>query len=132
MFQVKFCFLSEFQRERLSIFMATNKRVSFQIDASNRQINFSSKMNSRSLFVVYLLVLISMIIGSSFAVPLERETFHLRPRKLNNAAWLSAPHFSALAKRGRFVFREAPFVDENDFYEPDTDEFHPDKRNWRL
>lgn len=70
----------------------------------------------------------------SSSVVVADERYHPRARKLANAPWLSGPHFPAMSKRGRFVFRDAP----NDFFhdsaldDMENYDFHPDKRNWRL
>lgn len=65
-----------------------------------------------------------------------------RARKLSNAPWLSAPHFPALSKRGRFVFRQAASGQhhddatvDHDLDSADTSDHQQqllDKRNWRL
>jgi len=68
------------------------------------------------------------------SVAVAEERYHPRARKLSNAQWLGAPHFQALEKRGRFVFRDAPndpFHDST-FDDLENMDHHPDKRNWRL
>lgn len=57
-----------------------------------------------------------------------------RTRKLSNVPWLGAPHFQALTKRGRFVFREASndYLHDSKADDVDDIELHSDKRNWRL
>ncbi len=87
-------------------------------------------MYSRIVFALCTIAIFLFMISSSVIVAEERH--HART-KLANAPWLSAPHFQMIAKRGRFVFRDAPndhdhFHDLNDM----EDGLHPDKRNWRL
>ncbi|CAF0821371.1 unnamed protein product [Rotaria sordida] len=70
----------------------------------------------------------------STSVAVAEVYYNPRTRKLSNVAWLSAPHFQALTKRGRFVFREASNEYLPDAKDDDVDNSdpQPDKRNWRL
>jgi hypothetical protein len=87
-------------------------------------------MYSRIVFV-FCTIAIFLFLASSSSVAVAEENNFNRARKLSNAQWLAAPHFQALAKRGRFVFRDAP----NDYlHDTANDDLGSltDKRNWRL
>jgi hypothetical protein len=86
-------------------------------------------MYSRTVFIFCTIAILLFLALSSVAVAEEHHS--ARARKLPSPSWLAAPHFQALSKRGRFVFRDAP---NDDHYDSTNDEFdlHPDKRNWRL
>ena len=87
-------------------------------------------MPSQRLFMFCFILICSILICSS--IPLNTgRVLSSRPRKLTQASWLSAPHLPALSKRGRFVFREAPF-DHLDESIDDAFDFFKEKRNWRL
>jgi hypothetical protein len=84
-------------------------------------------MHSRIGVVVCTIAIFLVLASSSVAVAEEQ---HLpRAKKLPNAAWLGAPHFQALLKRGRFVFRETPYFHDST---NENIDLQPDKRNWRL
>lgn len=87
-------------------------------------------MYSRVVFV-FCTIAIFLFLASSSSVAVAEENHFARTRKLSNAPWLAAPHFQALAKRGRFVFRDA----HNDYFQDSANDdlgFLTDKRNWRL
>jgi hypothetical protein len=85
-------------------------------------------MYSRIIFVFCSIAIFLILASSSVAV--AEESHFARGKKLSNAQWLAAPHFQALAKRGRFVFRDT----SNDYHDSTNDDFGflTDKRNWRL
>ncbi|CAF2451651.1 unnamed protein product [Rotaria sp. Silwood2] len=84
-------------------------------------------------FIALCTIAIFLFMVSS-AVAVAEVVYNPRTRKLSNVPWLAAPHFQALAKRGRFVFREASNEYLHDTKNDDVDnaDSHPDKRNWRL
>ncbi|CAF1143440.1 unnamed protein product [Adineta steineri] len=89
-------------------------------------------MHSPSLFVLCTIAIFLFMVSSSTVVA---EEHHIAPaRKLTNAAWLGAPHFQQLSKRGRMVFRDAPQHYDHELTKNDV-EYNEDfltKRNWRL
>ncbi|UJR16447.1 hypothetical protein I4U23_003349 [Adineta vaga] len=87
-------------------------------------------MHSRSVFIFCTIAVFLLMISSSVTVAEEQH----QARKLANAQWLNNPHFQALAKRGRFVFRDAPNAYHHEMKSDDLEfnDDHPEKRNWRL
>jgi hypothetical protein len=87
------------------------------------------EMYSRIVFAFCTIAIFLILASSSVAV--AEENHFPRARKLSNAQWLGAPHFQALAKRGRFVFRD---TSDDHFHDSANDDlgFLTDKRNWRL
>jgi hypothetical protein len=89
------------------------------------------------------MAILAVLFSATVSVAGAREAGNYpRARKLSNAPWLSAPHFPALSKRGRFVFRQAASPQHHDDSAVDHDldsaetSDHQqqllDKRNWRL
>jgi hypothetical protein len=110
---------------------------SFQIKNSHtcsslRIFYFKEKMHSRVVLVLCTIAVVLYMVSST--VDAGEEHFYPRSRKLSNVAWLAAPHFQALPKRDRFVFRDAPNGHFHDSSNIDMEDVavHPDKRNWRL
>ena len=89
-------------------------------------------MHSRAVFVLCTIAVLLFAVSSK--VDATEEGSYPRARKLSNVAWLAAPHFQALPKRDRFVFRDAPNDHFHDSSNIDMEDvaLHPDKRNWRL
>jgi hypothetical protein len=86
------------------------------------------KMHSRSVFILCTIAIFLFMVSSSVTV--AEEQHYPGARKLAGGQWLAAPHFQALSKRGRFVFRDAQKDSNND--DVDDSDDHPAKRNWRL
>lgn len=89
-------------------------------------------MHSRAVFVLCTIAIFLFVVSSSVVV--AEDHYQPRARKLPNAQWLSGPHFPAMSKRGRFVFRNAPndYLHDSTFDDVENLDLHPDKRNWRL
>ena len=96
--------------------------------------SLDNTMQIRNILIFCIIAVFSALISTAVGVAAEREIHYPRLRKLTNAGWLSAPHFSALAKRGRFVFREAPSAEQDESNDQNSDnaDRNADKRNWRL
>ena len=94
------------------------------------QIDSRLTMQFRSVVVLCLTFLFSVFIGSTVSMNTGR-VLSARARKISQVPWLSAPHFPAFSKRGRFVFRDAP-ADHLDESLVDDLDLLPDKRNWRF
>lgn len=95
-------------------------------------------MQSRIVLFSCMLAIVLLMV-CSLASSYDEHNYP-RMRKLSNGAWLSAHHFAPAEKRGRFVFREAPFfhrfeqINEDSLANDDEQntDFNFDKRNWRL
>ncbi|CAF1500073.1 unnamed protein product [Rotaria magnacalcarata] len=87
--------------------------------------------DEKTLALCAMAIFLSMVSSSVIA----GEVYHYpHIRKLSNVPWLRAPHFQALSKRGRFVFREASndYLPDSKNDDVDDADLHSDKRNWRL
>jgi len=84
-------------------------------------------MNSRITFALCIIAMFLLAVALPMATAEQNGRFQ---SKLSNPGWLSAPHFPAFEKRGRFVFRDLA----NAHHQSENDEaaVNPDKRNWRL
>ncbi|CAF1480294.1 unnamed protein product [Rotaria sp. Silwood1] len=95
-------------------------------------------MNSRIISVLCSIAIFLLMVSSS--VVIADDQYYPRARKISHGSWLSAQHFQPLDKRGRFVFREAPYAHHDDsindhhFINDDAQDADSniDKRNWRL
>jgi hypothetical protein len=91
-------------------------------------------MHFRGVFVLGIITVLTVLSSLSIVNAGERQGTYPRARKLANTHWLAAPHFPALSKRGRFVFRDLP-LNHNDVSSDDEFQYgdvHPEKRNWRV
>ncbi|CAF4739918.1 unnamed protein product, partial [Rotaria sp. Silwood1] len=61
----------------------------------------------------------------SSSVSVAEVVYNPRARKFSNVPWLAAPHFQALSKRGRFVFRETSNENLHDTKNDDVDNSDP-------
>ena len=88
----------------------------------------------RNVLVLCMIALFSIMLSSSGVVHAGRIVHQPRARKISHAPWLSAPHFPAFSKRGRFVFRDAPLdrFDDSNGHDLEDLDLYAEKRNWRL
>ena len=86
-------------------------------------------MHTRAVTVLSFVAVLLLMVSSTVVV--ANDQLFPRARKIPGGAWLSAHHQQEFGKRGRFVFRDAPYGHYFDSNYDDTDG-SVDKRNWRL
>jgi hypothetical protein len=98
-------------------------------------VNILNKMKSHVTCIFCLIfIVLAVFVGSSVGSAIPQESHYPRIRKIAYAPWLSAPHLPVFSKRGRFVFRDLSSENRDDSIDPESqlEDFHLDKRNWRL